>query len=129
MKSFEEIMNMLEAYDLTGSYRAAAELAGVDHHTVERYVAMRDGGLAPSAGIDRPMLIDAFLTKIEEWVDRSHGRIRADRCHDKLLALGYQGSERTTRRAVAEAKQRWRDGRLRVYRPWIPEPGMWFQWD
>jgi hypothetical protein len=30
-----------EAYDLTGSYRAAAELAGCDHHTVVRYVAMR----------------------------------------------------------------------------------------
>ncbi|GAA3595509.1 hypothetical protein GCM10022295_90890 [Streptomyces osmaniensis] len=27
----------LEAYDLTGSYRAVAELAGGDHHTMARY--------------------------------------------------------------------------------------------
>ncbi len=37
-------MEILEAYDLTGSYRAAAELAGCDHHTVARYVALRDEG-------------------------------------------------------------------------------------
>lgn len=29
-------MEILEAFDLTGSYRAAAELAGCDHHTVAR---------------------------------------------------------------------------------------------
>ena len=34
MKSAEEIMNILEAYDLTGSLRDAAELAGCSHHTV-----------------------------------------------------------------------------------------------
>jgi hypothetical protein len=45
------------------------------------------------------------------------------------VALGYQGSERTTRRAVAAAKWAWRAGRRRVYRPWVPEPGMWLQWD
>jgi hypothetical protein len=38
VKSAEEIMNILEAYDLTGSLRDAAELAGCSHHTelVER---------------------------------------------------------------------------------------------
>ena len=34
MKSAEEIMNILEAYDLTGSFRDAGELAGCSHHTV-----------------------------------------------------------------------------------------------
>lgn len=43
MKSAEEIMEILEAYDLTGSFRAAAQLSGCDHHTVTRYVALRDG--------------------------------------------------------------------------------------
>jgi len=42
---------------------------------------------------------------------------------------GYLGSERTTRRAVAAAKKAHRDGRRRIYRPWVPEPGMWFQFD
>ena len=66
------------------------------------------------------MLIDAFLPKLEEWVEHSRGRIRADVVHDKLAVLGYVGSERTTRRAVAEVKSVYRSGRRRVHRPWIP---------
>ena len=31
-------MEILEAYDLTGSFRTAAKLCGCDHHTVVRYV-------------------------------------------------------------------------------------------
>ncbi len=129
VKSAEEIMFILEAFDLTQSYRDAGELAGVDHHTVAHWVAARaegrlDGGLAR-----RPRIIDAHLDKVEEWVERSRGRIRADVAHDKLVALGYRGSERSTRRAVAELKSAWRAGNRRVHRPWVPEPGMWFQWD
>lgn len=47
MKSGKEIMDILEAYDLTGSYRAAAELAGCDHQTVARYVQLRERGERP----------------------------------------------------------------------------------
>ena len=130
MKSREEIMNMLEAFDLTGSLRGAGELAGVSHHTVARYVAERDAGeLAGGGPRRRVRIIDPFLAKIEEWVERSHAKIRADVAFDKLTALGYTGSERTVRRAVAEVKANHRRGRRRVYRPWIPEPGMWAQWD
>jgi hypothetical protein len=43
-------MQILEAFDLTGSLRDAAELAGCDHHTVARYVAARDNGGLPEAG-------------------------------------------------------------------------------
>jgi hypothetical protein len=43
--------------------------------------------------------------------------------------MGYDGSERTTRRAVAEAKAVYRAGHRRRFRPWLPEPGLWFQWD
>jgi hypothetical protein len=87
VKSAEEIMNMLDAFDLTGSLRDAGELSGVSHHTVARYVAVRDSGLAVR-GVTRPMLIDEFLLKVEEWVERSHGKVRADVAYDKLLALG-----------------------------------------
>jgi len=69
------------------------------------------------------------LAKVEEWVEQSVGKIRADRAHDKLLALGYAGSERTTRRAVAIVKKSYRSGRRRVHRPWVTEPGMWLQYD
>lgn len=130
MKSREEIMNILEAFDLTGSYRGAGELAGCSHHTVARYVAMRDAGeLVPDGPERRERMIDPFLPKIEEWVERSDGKIRADVAFDKLGALGFTGSERTVRRAVAEVKANRRRGRRRVYRPWITEPGMWAQWD
>src|SRR6202021_1971336 len=44
-------------------------------------------------------------------------------------AVGYAGSERTTRRAVADLKAAWAAGRRRVHRPWIAEPGMWAQYD
>jgi hypothetical protein len=123
-------MQILEAFDLTRSYRAAAELVGCDHHTVAEYVGRRNQGtLSPGHAKPRRQLIEPYLPKVEEWVDASRGKIRADIAHERLLALGYLGSERTTRRAVAAAKKRYRAGHRRVYRPWVPEPGMWFQWD
>jgi len=51
-----------------------------------------------------PQLIDSYVDKVEEWVERSKGKLRADVAHDKLVALGYVGSERTSRRAVAAVK-------------------------
>jgi Mu transposase, C-terminal domain/Integrase core domain len=128
-KSGREIMEILEAFDLTGCAHSAAQLAGTDRKTVARYVALREAGADPLAAQRRPRSIDSFLAKVEELVDRSSGRIRADVVHRKLTAMGYGGSERSTRRAVAEAKASWQAGHRRSYRPWIPEPGMWLQWD
>jgi hypothetical protein len=131
LKSYEEIMEILEAFDLTGSFRAAADLAGCSHHTVAEYVARRDAGLLPSRGepAERVKLIDPFLPKLEEWVERSQGKIRGDVVFDKLEPFGFEGSDRTVRRALARVKANYRAGRRRVYRPWITEPGMWAQWD
>ncbi len=122
-------MEILEAYDLTGSYRAAAELAGCDHHTVARYVALREAGEAPVAREHRVRPVDEYLPKIEELVVRSNGKVRADVVHRRITAMGFTGGERTTRRVVAEVKQRLRAGQRRVFRPWIVEPGLWLQWD
>ena len=129
MKSAEEIMNMLEAFDLTGSLRDAGELAGVSHHTVARYVAAREAGALSDRPEPRAQLIDGFLPKLEEWIERSNGKLRADIAHEKLVALGYTGSERTTRRAAARVKRDYSLGRVRVHRPWVSEPGMWLQYD
>jgi transposase len=129
LKSAEEIMEILNAYDLTGSYRDAGELAGCSHHTVKHYVDRRASGGELDQAAQRPMLIDEFLPKVEEWVEQSKGKVRADVAHDKLVAMGYCGSERTTRRAVARVKASYRAGRVRVHRPWITEPGMWLQYD
>jgi len=122
-------MEILDAYDLTGSFRDAAELAGCSHHTVKRFVDARDSGAPPEARPRRDQLGDPFMDKIEEWVDRSKGKVRADKVHAKLVWLGYAGSERTTRRMVAQAKAAWRMGHRRVHRPWVTEPGMWLQYD
>ncbi len=128
MKPNEEVMEILEAFDLTGSFRAAARLAGCDPKTVARYVALRGVGKE----LDTPArnsIAAPFLDKIEELVERSKGDVRADVVHDKLRAMGYEGSERTTRRAVATAKEAYERGHRRIFRPWVPEPGLWFQWD
>lgn len=107
----------------------AGELAGCDHHTVKRYVLLREAGRSVVEGPQRAKTIDAYLGKVEEWVERSRGKVRADRCHEKLVAMGYTGSDRATRRAVSHAKRLYRQGTLRVYRPWIAEPGLWLQFD
>lgn len=128
-KSDREIMEILEAFDATGVAHSAASLCDVDPKTVRRYAQARDLGRPVTAAVYRPKLIDPFLDKIEEWVERSAGKIRADKVHERLVAMGFTGTERTTRRAVAAAKARWRAGRRRAYRPWVTEPGLWLQWD
>jgi len=130
VKKGEEAMEILEAYDATGSLRRAAALAGCDHKTVARVVAAREaaGGGLPVRARSRP-LVDPFSEKIDELVDRSRAHVRADKAHAILVAMGYEGSYRTTRRAVAEAKRRWRQKHGRRTRPWIPQPGLWLQWD
>jgi transposase len=122
-------MEILEAFDLTKSLRDAAELAGCSHHTVDRYVIAREVGGLTERPASRPQLIDEFRPKLEEWIERSGGKLRADVVHDKLLAVGFTGSERTTRRAVRKAKAAFKAGRVRVHRPWVTEPGMWLQYD
>jgi hypothetical protein len=70
VKSAEKIMQILEAFDVTGSYRDAGELAGCSHHTVAGYVQAREEGrLSPGRAERRPMLIDPFLP---------HGRFKID---------------------------------------------------
>ena len=85
-------MEILEAYDLTGSLRGAAALAGCDHKTVARLVAAREaaGGGLPGRARRRP-LVDPFAEKIEELVDRSRARIRADEAHGDAGRDGLSG--------------------------------------
>ena len=64
MKHAEEIMEILEAFDLTRSFRSAAELAGCDHHTVAHWVARRDAGELSATPVRRDQLIDPYLAKL-----------------------------------------------------------------
>jgi transposase len=128
VKSPKDAAKILAAYDLTGSARSAATIAGCSHNTVRSHVeALRD--TPDPVVVMRPKLIDRFADHIDGWVDRSNGKIRADVVHDKLLRLGYTGSERTTRRAVSEAKKRHQLATTRIHRPWVTEPGLWLQYD
>ena len=119
-------MEILNAYDLTGSYRAAAELCGCSHHTVKKAVEDRDAGLPPVTR--RARMIDDWRDLLETWVLIRRAR-SAYKAHDKLVTLGYTGTDRTTRRALSEIKAQWRLGNTRVHRPWITEPGLWLQYD
>jgi len=125
----EKQMEVLEAFDLTKSYRAAGQLVGVDHHTVARAVAARSLGQSSAEAGQPAGVAEAFADKIAEWIDRSGGKVRADVVHDKLVAMSYSGSERTTRRVVATMKEAYRHREHRIYKPWITEPGMWLQYD
>ena len=49
-KSGREIVEIFEAYDLTGTAWSAAQLAGCDAKTVARYVAVREAG-GPSCSL------------------------------------------------------------------------------
>ena len=87
-KSGREIMEILEAFDLTGTAWSAAQLTGCDAKTVARYV--RGPGCGPGIRwrAARPRLIDGFLPKLEELVDRSKGKIRADVAHRRSRRWG-----------------------------------------
>lgn len=83
------------------SYRDAAELAGCSHYTVKSYVEARAAG-GDGFGLDRPVkrpqVIYPFVAKVEVGrIERSKGKVLADKVHAKLVWLGYTGSERTTR--------------------------------
>jgi hypothetical protein len=95
-KSGRSIVEILEAFDLTRCARSAAAMCGVDPKTVARYVAIRDAGGDPLARPRRPKVTDPFVDKIEELVDKSGARVRADVVHERLLAMGFTGNERST---------------------------------
>lgn len=122
-------MEILEAFDLTRSAESAALLVGCDPKTVRHHVARREAGLDPTERVRRARLIDGYLDKVVELVDRSKAKVRADVVHERIVAMGFIGDERTTRRAVAEAKAAWRADNRRPFKPWVPEPGLWLQFD
>jgi hypothetical protein len=73
-----------------GGRDPAAQLAGCDAKTVKRYVVLREaGGGDPlvHAAAARPKLIDGFLPKVEELVDNSKGKIRADKAAASTMDL------------------------------------------
>lgn len=120
MKSARERLDILSAVAELGSYRAAATLCGTTHKTVRRVVERRS--LPPTERPARPKNTDPLTALIAERVRATDARISAKRLLPACRAIGYAGSARNLRRAVARAKATWRRER-RVYRPWQPVPG------
>jgi hypothetical protein len=113
-------MEIVNAYELVGSYRGAADLCGTTHKTVKRVIERRDVG----QGVRRVTATNTVGVQglIAERVRSSDGRISAKRLLPIAQAAGYTGSARNFRRAVADAKAEWKRQR-RTYRPWLPTPG------
>jgi transposase len=123
LKSARERMDIVTAFEQVGTYRGAAALCGTTHKTVKRVIdGSRAGEPMDSSRRVGPRNTDAVRDVIEEKVKATDGRISAKRLLPIARAAGYTGSARNFRRAVAEAKARWRRQR-RVLRPWVPTPG------
>ena len=91
-----------------------------------RYVGTPDDGRTLDATVSRPKLIDEFRSKIEECVDRSNGKVRAQVALEWLSVMGFTGTERAKLLAVAQVQASWNaKPHRRAYRPWLSEPGWW----
>src|SRR2546428_8720573 len=88
-------MEILEAFDLTQSFRDAGELAGCDHHTVARYVDDRQAGEI-SQPSRREQLIYPFPLQTGERGVKRKGKVRGDAAPDTLVPRDYAGCGRTT---------------------------------
>jgi transposase len=132
LKSGRQQVEIVALYEELGSYRAVAALVGCDHKTVKRYVELAGerGEFAPIRR--RARITDDYRALIAERVEQTRGRITARRLWRLLRAAGYEGSERSLRRAVAEEKRAWREREARegrVFRPWRSGPGEWLLCD
>lgn len=132
MKSGREQVEIIALYEELGSYRAVAALRGCDHKTVKRYVGLAGelGQLAPARC--RARVTDDYRELIREKVEQTRGRITARRLLRVVRAAGYEGSERSLRRAVASEKRAFRERQVRegrVFRPWVSAPGEWLLCD
>ena len=124
-------MDMNAAYQEVGSFRAAAAICGTTDKTVRRAVARaRAVEAASGAEVVVAHNYDDVGAIIAERVARTNGRISAKRLLPVVQAAGYEGSARNLRRAVAEAKAKWRVDHHRGRRPgvWAPGDVLVFDW-
>ena len=109
MRTARDWLDIITAFQETGSYRAAAALCGTTHKTVRRTLERWRAGddlAAPRQPVVRN--IDAYRDLVADKVDATRGRISAKRLLPLARAAGYDGSARNFRRLVAEAKADWR---------------------
>jgi len=123
LKNTREQLDIINAYNELGSYRAAAALCGTTDKTVKQIVERQQSGELRYRTPAPPEHNTAkVMDLIRQRVAATDGRITAKRLLPVAVAAGYVGSARNFRRAVAKAKKDWKV-RRRVYRPWVPSPG------
>ena len=130
MKSLRDEMEIVNAYELVGTYRGAAALCGTTAKTVKRVLERRSVGQVGRRPAPPRVRNTAAVTQlIADRVRATDGRISAKRLLLVARKDGYSGSPRNLRRAVAAAKAAWKKQR-RTYRPWVPVPGehLIFDW-
>jgi len=121
-------MEIVAAYQLTGSYRGAADICGTTPKTVKRVVdaeLAQAGGLLPVPRAPRVSNTAVVAVLVGEKVRTSHGRMSAKRLLPIARAHGFEGSARNFRRLVAGAKRAYRveAGRASGRRPAVWSPG------
>jgi transposase len=121
-------MDIMAAYGLAGSYRGAAEMCGTTHRTVKKVVTeelARMSGQPLPARRARVSNTQVVRDLVGQKVTASRGRISAKRLLPVARAAGYEGSARSFRRVVADAKRQWRSDQSRSSgrRPAVWSPG------
>lgn len=127
-------MDVVDAYARLGSYRAAAEVCGVDPKTLKRKVAAHQAGQLDDERVERAPVAkntDGVRTVVLDLVREANGRGAAKRFLPAARAAGYVGSDRNFRRLVAGVKRQVRGeiGRHQC-RPavWVPGETVAIDW-
>ncbi|MBY6540056.1 hypothetical protein HQ325_15375 [Rhodococcus sp. BP-349] len=119
-------MDIISVYREVGSYRGAAALVGTTHKTVKRTVKELEAdqaGQSPPRRAERTRNYAAVSDAVAERVEKSQGRISAERILLIARNAGYAVPDRNIRRLIAEEKNRWRTNHHRGRRPPVWAPG------
>jgi transposase len=101
-------MDVVDAYARLGSYRAAAEVCGVDPKTVKRKMLAHEAGLLDADRAERapvPRNTDPVRQVVLDQLRETGGRGEAKRLLPIARTAGYDGSDRNFRSIVAELMQ------------------------
>ncbi len=123
MKNTRQQLDIINAFEELGTYRAAARLCGTSDKTVKRVVGRQQTGELGYRA--RPVVVKntaVVKSLVAKKVRATEGMITAKRPLPPAKAEGYRGSLRNLRREVARAKAAWRREQ-RSYRPWQPVAG------
>jgi hypothetical protein len=109
MKNARDVLDIINAYEATGTYRGAAALTGTTHKTVRRVLDRRAAGAEPGrSAVVRAKRTDAVMELIETRVRETDGRVSAKRLLPAVRAR--PGSPGRTARCVGRSRRRRRTG-------------------